>query len=115
MQYILLIHVDPDAFDSLSSEDQQAFEKEHQALQADVRASGELVTVGKLDDAETATIIRSVDGSPTHGDGPYQQGRQFMGGYYLLDAATRERAIALAERLPEARIDGFAIEIRPLL
>jgi len=38
-----------------------------------------------------------------------------MGGYYLVDVESRERAIELADLLPDAGFDGLAIEIRPVM
>jgi hypothetical protein len=38
-----------------------------------------------------------------------------MGGYYLVDVDSKQRAIELASLLPDARLDGHAVEIRPVM
>jgi hypothetical protein len=40
---------------------------------------------------------------------------EFMGGYYLIDVETKDRAIELADLLPDTTIDGLAVEIRPVM
>ena len=114
MRYALLIHVDPTAFELLSEVEQQAFERTHRALQDDLRSAGELLSVHKLDDAETAVTVRSVRRSPTRRRGSFYAGPRYLGGCYFVDVVGLDRAVAVAERLPEAGIDGFAIEVRPI-
>ena len=38
-----------------------------------------------------------------------------LGGYYLVDVESKERAIELAKQIPDAGIDGLALEIRPVM
>jgi hypothetical protein len=38
-----------------------------------------------------------------------------MGGYYLIDVESKERAIELAQLIPDAGIEGLALEIRPVM
>jgi hypothetical protein len=60
-------------------------------------------------------VIRSRYGEPVVSAGPLREGDEFMGGYYLVDVDSRERAVELAELLPDSRIDGLAVEIRPVM
>jgi hypothetical protein len=46
-------------------------------------------------------------------DGPFAETREQLGGYYLVDAADLDEAMAIAEQIPGARYG--TIEIRPLL
>jgi hypothetical protein len=48
-------------------------------------------------------------------DGPYLEAKEFLGGYYLVDVASRERAIELAALIPDARFEGLGIEVRPVM
>ena len=45
-------------------------------------------------------------------DGRYVNAAGAVGGYLVSNAATREEAIALAARMPAARL-GSAVEVRP--
>ena len=46
-------------------------------------------------------------------DGPFAETREQLGGYYLIDARDLDEAIAVAERIPPARVG--TIEIRPVM
>jgi hypothetical protein len=115
MKYVLMIQVPEDLLESLSESERQAFDNAHRGLQADTQASGELLSTHQLGDIAHTTTVRSVAGQPTITDGPYTEMKEFLGGYYLFDVDSQDRAIELASRLPEARIDGCAIEVRPVM
>jgi hypothetical protein len=38
-----------------------------------------------------------------------------MGGYYLVECESKERAIELAALIPDAKVDGLGIEVRPVM
>jgi hypothetical protein len=115
MKYALMIHVPADLLESLSEAERQAFDDAHRSLQTDTQASGELLSTHQLGDIGHTTTVHSVAGQLTVTDGPYAEMKEFLGGYYLFDVDSKDRAIELAKRLPEARIDGCAIEVRPVM
>jgi hypothetical protein len=43
-------------------------------------------------------------------DGPFAEAKEMVGGYYLLDCATRDEAIAIAEACPAA--EWATVEVR---
>ena len=45
-------------------------------------------------------------------DGPFVETREQLAGYFLIDAKDRDEAIAIAARVPGARIG--TVEIRPV-
>jgi hypothetical protein len=45
-------------------------------------------------------------------DGPFAETHEQLGGYFLIDAKDLDEAIAVAKRIPSARMG--AIEVRPL-
>ena len=115
MKYVLMISVPTEALEALSESERQAFDDVHRSLQADTQASGELLSTHQLGDISHTTTVRSVAGQRTITDGPYTEMKEFLGGYYLFDVDSEDRAIELAKCLPEARIDGCAIEVRPVM
>lgn len=52
---------------------------------------------------------------PVITDGPYAEAKEFLGGYYLIDVADRDRALELAGRIPDASIEGMGVEVRPIM
>jgi hypothetical protein len=53
----------------------------------------------------------STDGKPEVIQDPFVA-TTFMDGCYLIDVETKERAVALAQPIPDAGIDGLALEIQ---
>jgi hypothetical protein len=117
MKYMLLIHHgdtptprDPEAWAHLSEAERQAVVRDYQAIS---RTSG--VTPGvQMEDPDTATTVRVQNGSTLVTDGPFVEMKEALGGYLFYEADDLDDAIALAARIPAARLGG-AIEIRPLV
>jgi hypothetical protein len=60
-----------------------------------------------------ASRVSVTDGRTVAGDGPYVETKEHLAGFYLVDVPSRERAIEIAGRIPEAAIGG--VEVRPIL
>jgi hypothetical protein len=56
--------------------------------------------------------VRVRDGKTLTTDGPFAETREQLGGYYMVDAKDLDSAIAIAARIPGARIGS--IEVRPI-
>ena len=67
-------------------------------------------TGGNADVDTTATTVRVSDGKPQVESGTYLP--ECVGGFSVFEAENMEAAIALAARVPAARLGG-AVEIRP--
>jgi hypothetical protein len=61
---------------------------------------------------QDATTVRVEDGKTTTTEGPYLDKKEALGGYVLFEADDLDAAIALASRIPAARLGG-AVEVRP--
>jgi hypothetical protein len=114
MQYVLLIFqgttplpTNPEAWATLTEEEQKAIYREYGALnQTPGVAPG--LTLGLPEDA---TTVQVKGGKIETRPGPYL--REGAGGYLVLEADDLDAAIDLAARIPAAR-HGGAIEIRPV-
>ncbi|SRR6266545_3739484 len=115
MKYVVLMQVDPAVLESLTEEQHQAIGDGHQAFMNKVIESGEFLSTNALGDPAQSITIRSKGGKPQVSEGPFAETKEFMGGYYLLDVESKERAIELAKEIPDAGIDGLALEIRPVM
>ena len=115
MKYLLLIHQGDTPlpgtpeWESLSPDEQNAVYADYQAVN---QTPG--VTPGLwLETPELATTVRVQDGRTLTTDGPFVAIKEALGGYLVLDADDLDSAIALASRIPAARLGG-AIEVRPI-
>lgn len=118
MKYLILIHHQQgarDHFSTLPPEVQAAGMAAYQKLNADLAASGEFVCAEALDADVTATVVRGGEGSFIQTDGPFAETKEMLAGFYLVDVASRERAVEIAQRIPEVAAGAAAIEVRPVL
>ena len=60
----------------------------------------------------SATCVRVHNGKPVITDGPFAETKEQLGGYYLLDCANLDEALAWAGRCPAASLG--TIEVRPV-
>ncbi len=58
--------------------------------------------------------MRVADGETLITDGPFAETKEAIGGYLLFEADDLDAAIALAAKIPAARLGG-AIEVRPIV
>jgi len=68
----------------------------------------------ELDELESATTVRVDNGDTVTTDGPFAETKEYLGGFYLVDCANLDDAIAFAAKIPAAR-NGGAIEVRPVV
>ena len=115
MKYMLLIHQGDTPvpgtpeWEAISQDEQQQVYADYQEIN---QTSG--VTTGEwLEHPETATTVRVENGETLTTDGPFVAVKEALGGYLFYDADDLDAAIALASRIPAARMGG-GIEIRPL-
>jgi hypothetical protein len=112
MKYALLIYPGParDAYNSLPEEEKRATMNEYLSL---ARAPGVLGTEQLYPD-DTATTVRVEDGRSLITDGPFANTKEFLGGFYLLEADNLDEALEFAARIPAARMGG-AIEVHRVM
>ena len=109
MKYALLIYSSPELRD-IPEDQLESVVGEYQAI---FEAPGVLDGM-QLQGTESATTVRVQDGEALLSDGPFVDAKEFIGGFYLLEADDLDAAIAIAERIPAARMGG-SVEIRPLV
>lgn len=118
MKYLILIHQNRGAreqFASFPPEVQAAGLAAYQKLNADLVARGEYVSAEALDDDSTATVVRGGHGSYVQTDGPFAETKTMLAGFYLVDVASRERAVEIAQQFPEVQAGAASIEVRPVM
>jgi len=68
----------------------------------DLRREGVLIASSALSSAATRLQRAQGDAEPRVLDGPFAEAKEMIGGFFLLDCATREAALAWAGRCPAA-------------
>ncbi|ABP55163.1 YciI family protein [Salinispora tropica] len=109
----LLLHMNPSAWEALTNDDQNSAIQGHDEFIKLTRESGEFVATKAVGDPSTSSTVRVRDGKSTVTDGTYLPTTAgFMCGYYVVDVASKERALELAAQIPEAKYTG--VEVRPV-
>lgn len=76
------------------------------------RRAGALRGGAALESADTATSVRSDGlGGFTVTDGPFAESKEVLGGYYVIEAADLDEALAIAKEVPAP---GGGVEVRPI-
>jgi len=110
VRYMLLIYGDERALDEPAREKCYA---ESGQLVRDLDAAGQYVASAPHHPTAMATSVRMRDGRRLVTDGPFAETREQLGGYYLVDAADLDEALAIAARIPGAR--WGTVEVRPVI
>jgi hypothetical protein len=77
-----------------------------------LRASGHCLASEALQPVATATTVRVREGKVAITDGPFAETREQLAGFYLIEAEDLDEAVAIAARIPPARVGS--IEVRPI-
>src|SRR5919108_2327781 len=72
------------------------------ALNAEIQAAGAWVFAGGLHPANTATVVRIRDGEVLTTDGPFAEGKEHIGGFWVLQAGGLDGALAWAAEATRA-------------
>lgn len=112
-QYLILIYDDEAAWMNATPEVSARLMEGHNKFGENNR---EKVLGGNaLQSVTTATTLRPDGaGGLTTTDGPFVETKEALGGYYLVEAADLDEAIALARQVPLASESG-GLEVRPIM
>jgi hypothetical protein len=92
-QYLVAIH-HPDDYDPFAAED-EAMDRAIDALNEEMIAAGVRIFVGGLQPASRAMSLRALpDGEVRVTDVPYLQTSEHVGGFWVLEAASLDEALA---------------------
>jgi hypothetical protein len=115
MKFLLIMHINPAIMEELTEDERQEIMDGHGEFMKTLRESGEMIGTEALADPSQSSVVRVRDGVPVVTDGPYLEAKEFLGGYYLVDVASRDRALELAAMIPDARFNGLGIEVRQVI
>ena len=105
MKYLCLVYLDERRLSEVP-------DTECKACGDALRQSGRMVAAEALQSVHTATTVRVRNGKVSVTDGPFAETKEVLAGFYLVDATDLDEAIAIAAKIPPARIGS--VEVRPV-
>jgi hypothetical protein len=115
MQFLLIMHMNPAVWGALTEDERNAVGNGHGKFIETVKASGEMIITQALADPSESAVVRVRDGKQVVTDGPYLEAKEHLGGFYLIECASRERAYELAAMIPDAGVAGLGVEVRRVI
>ena len=112
MTYALLIYRSMPSSEPLPAHEDRAALAAHRALQQESSGRGELHAVARLDDPTTSRTVKWTERGHDVTDGPYIEAKEWLVGFYLVDCATEEEALARGRAI--CKDASHVIEVRPV-
>lgn len=112
MKFLCLAYEEEQRLNALSQSEWDVLRGETLAYVEVLRKSQHLIVTHALQSVRTAATVRVRDGATSVADGPFAETRESLGGFFLIEAADLDEAVALAARWPSARLGS--IEVRPI-
>jgi hypothetical protein len=109
-QYLLSVHM-VEGEPAPSTETMERMYRDVNVLNSELQASGAWVFAGGLHPSHTATVVRVQDGEVLTTDGPFTEGKEHIGGFWVITSPDLEAALAWATKATQAC--GQAVEVRP--
>ncbi len=100
-QYLLSVWHDKDATPETIYPDPAEREQSYAdtgTFNEELRASGNWVFAGGLHSPSTATVVDGTGDEPVTTDGPFSEAKEQIGGFWVIEAADLDEALALAAR-----------------
>ena len=109
-QYLLAVHINEGEEPPSAEEMGQAY-KDVDAVNEEIKAAGAWVFAGGLHPSSTATVVRIHDGEVLTTDGPFAETKEQLGGFWVIEAADLDAALAWAAKA--TRACRVPVEVRP--
>ncbi|MGB3737003.1 MAG: YciI family protein [Ilumatobacter sp.] len=113
MKYALLLYDDPTNANEFGTPEMDAEMQQWFAFTEELSDAGKNLGGEALTPVETATTVRVRDGKTVTADGPFAETKETLGGFYLIEAADLDEAIAWAAKIPSA--PSGSVEVRPIM
>src|SRR5271163_3327855 len=113
MQFLLLIYGVEANFAKMNPPDVAAMVEEYGKFTQEITKSGQYRGGERLKPVAAATTVRVREGKRVTTDGPFAETKEQLAGFYMIDANDLDEAIAIAARVPSAKVGS--IEVRPIV
>jgi hypothetical protein len=109
-QYLLSVHSVEGAPRPAPAAMQKVF-RDVDAFNGELRGAGAWVFAGGLHPPNTATVVRVSDGEMLITDGPFAEGKEHIGGFWVIKAPDLDAALEWAAKA--SRACAAPVEVRP--
>jgi hypothetical protein len=109
-QYTLMLREDGKVFEKFSPAEFQAIIARYGAWRDELTRNGKFAGGHKLRDHEGRVMRRNGGGKVVVTDGPFTEGKEVIGGLFIVEAASYDDAVALAQGCPH--LEFGSVEVR---
>jgi hypothetical protein len=109
-QYLMSVYMTGDEAE-MSEDDMQVVYRQVDEFNAEVQGAGAWVFAGGLHPATSATVVQAKDGDVITTDGPFAETKEQLGGFWVIEAADLDAALAWAAKGSAACMGP--VEVRP--
>lgn len=109
-QYMLLLYNNPANYTKLTTPEGHKVMEKYFAFGQKLRSKNMWISSHKLAD-DPGRVLRTSGGRTTTTDGPYSETKEWLGGYYLIEAPSYEAAEEIARECPILE-HGGTVEVR---
>ena len=109
-QYLISVH-HAESGPELTEEQMHAAFAQVDAFNEELQASGSWVFAGGLEAPSSATVVDATGSEVLLTDGPYAETKEYMGGFWVVEAPDHEAALEIAKRGSAACMGK--VEVRP--
>ncbi|MES2282631.1 MAG: YciI family protein [Pseudomonadota bacterium] len=117
MKYLCLANYRPADMAAMSPEAVKALVSQCPAKDAELKATGKLRLSASLGSDKDVIRLEPRGGKTQVTDGPFVESKELVGGFFMIEADSREEAIRLASLHPAATLGeqaGWRIEMHPV-
>lgn len=111
MKYLVLLAEQEGVWEQATAGERQRVMDAHTAFHEAVTARAEMLAGEALAESAQGRTLRHVDGRPVVTEGPYAEGVEQLGGFYLIEAESADVLLELCGLLPPS----YAVEVRPVI
>jgi hypothetical protein len=112
-QYMLLIFSDPSQGPAEGSPEAEAESRAWGSYSEALRTDDAFVNGDALEPPSTATTLAVRNGERVVSDGPFADTKEWLGGYYVIEADDLDAALDHAARMPNVHYGS--VEVRPIM
>jgi|SRR5437588_4597572 len=115
MKYLYLLYADETKRPAPESPEMAATLDAYGHFYEEVTGAGVMTGGDPVQPSATSTTVRVNDGAVQTTAGPHSPGGEQIIGFYVLDCATEDEAVAWGAKIPVASMGMGAVEVRPIL